>query len=468
MTVETLKPFITPTSGVDNFSLANHKSNACSSSITQHTRRSYFLINITSALAIVLTFVLLGVTIWHLILITNLRFANENNTNSIKELQKEVVTLNKIIESLQKRLGIPYLDDLDDFEEEYKNVVGGLFPDSYDKFKDKDLEKENTESEGEDYEEDIVLEEDDLNDNDNDGNDDDDDTDDGTDTDEDDVDDYESYDDLMEKFRNYENEENNNNDNNDSRIVNDNLYDDFEKYKDSKNKNKQRERKPRALMHEDAQQQSGSDDLVEDVIPKQKTTIIRPNKSFISNGRHNHKHSPMRHYGSRRRKVPTVKSAKNSALSSANTLLISKPAAHFHLNRKIPDAHSSLKVNSYGGDMYIGHTSWTNEVNIDQYFHIENGVLTIRESGIYYVYAQVCYNNTHDHNGFVVFHGQRPFLQCLQTVPTNMSLKIHTCHTSGLIYLKTHEKLHLRDFHSERDAVLKDSNNRSYFGLMKI
>uniref|UniRef100_A0A1B0C7X5 Uncharacterized protein n=1 Tax=Glossina palpalis gambiensis TaxID=67801 RepID=A0A1B0C7X5_9MUSC len=310
MTVETLKPFITPTSGVDNFSLANHKSNARSSSITQHTRRSYFLINITSALAIVLTFVLLGVTIWHLILITNLRFANENNTNSIKELQKEVVTLNKIIESLQKRLGIPYLDDLDDFEEEYKNVVGGLFPDSYDKFKDKDLEKENTESEGEDYEEDIVLEEDDLNDNDNDGNDDDDDTDDGTDTDEDDVDDYESYDDLMEKFRNYENEENNNNDNNDSRIVNDNLYDDFEKYKDSKNKNKQRERKPRALMHEDAQQQSGSDDLVEDVIPKQKTTIIRPNKSFISNGRHNRKHSPMRHYGSRRRKVPTVKSGK--------------------------------------------------------------------------------------------------------------------------------------------------------------
>uniref|UniRef100_A0A1A9UIY2 THD domain-containing protein n=1 Tax=Glossina austeni TaxID=7395 RepID=A0A1A9UIY2_GLOAU len=409
MTVETLKPFITPTSGVDNFSLANHKTNACSS-ITQHTRRSYFLINITSALAIVLTFVLLGCSIWHLILITNLRFAHENNANSIKDLQKEVITLNKIIESLQKRLGIPYLDDLDDFEEEYKNVVGGLFPDTYDKFKDKDLEKENTDSEGEDYEEDIVLEEDDLNDNDNDGNDDDDDTDDGS---EDDVDDYESYDDLMEKFRNYENEENNNNDNNDSRIVNDNLYDDFEKYKDSKNKNKQ-----------------------------------RPNKSFVSNGRHNHKHSPMRHYGSRRHKIPTVKSAKSSALSSVNSLLISKPAAHFHLN-------------PYGGDMYIGHTSWTNEVNVDQYFHVENGVLTIRESGLYYVYAQVCYNNTHDHNGFVVFHGQRPFLQCLQTVPTNMSLKIHTCHTSGLIYLKTHEKLHLRDFHSDRNAVLKDSNNRT-------
>lgn len=62
MTVETLKPFITPTSGVDNFSLANHKNNACSS-ITQHNRRSYFLINIASALAIVLTFVLLGCSV---------------------------------------------------------------------------------------------------------------------------------------------------------------------------------------------------------------------------------------------------------------------------------------------------------------------------------------------------------------------------------------------------------------------
>lgn len=473
MTVETLKPFITPTSGVDNFSSANHKNNACSS-ITQHNRRSYFLINITSALAIVLTFVLLGVTIWHLILITNLRFANENNANSIKNLEKEVITLNKIIESLQKRLGIPYLDDLDDFEEEYKNVIGGLFPDNYDKFKDKDLDKENIENEGDDYDEDIILEDDDLIDNDDDNDDDNDNDNDNHNNDDnddgnDDVDDYVSYDDLMEKFRNYENEENLNNDNNDSRTTNDNLYDDFEKYKDSKNKNKQRERKPRAIIIEDLQQQSGSDDVaVEDDMPKQKTTIIRPNKSFISNGRHNHKHSPMRHYGSQRRKIPTVKSAKSSTLRSVNTLLINKPAAHFHLNRKIPDAHSPLKVNSYGGDMYIGHPSWTNEVNIDQYFHVESGVLTIREPGLYYVYAQVCYNNTHDHNGFVIFHGQRPFLQCLQTVPTNISLKIHTCHTSGLIFLKTYEKLHLRDFHSDRNAVLKESNNRSYFGLMRI
>ncbi|XP_036332179.1 protein eiger isoform X4 [Rhagoletis pomonella] len=177
------------------------------------------------------------------------------------------------------------------------------------------------------------------------------------------------------------------------------------------------------------------------------------------------KHSHRHHVGNRRYKNAIVKSAKSSRqiLPATNT-----PAAHFHLNRKIPDRYASIRVDSYSGDMYIGHPSWANEIDVDNYFRVENGVLTIREPGLYYVYAQVCYNNTHDQNGFVIFHGHKPFLQCLNTVPTNMPHKIHTCHTSGLIYLKENETIHLRDFHSDRNVILKDVNNRSYFGLIKI
>lgn len=36
----------------------------------------------------------------------------------ISNLQTEVKTLNKVIESMQKRLGLTYLDDLSDFEKE--------------------------------------------------------------------------------------------------------------------------------------------------------------------------------------------------------------------------------------------------------------------------------------------------------------------------------------------------------------
>lgn len=122
----------------------------------------------------------------------------------------------------------------------------------------------------------------------------------------------------------------------------------------------------------------------------------------------------------------------------------------------------------YVGDVYVGHPSWTSDVDTSNYFQVENGKLIIRQTGMYYVYAQICYNNTHDHNGYVIFHGHKPFLQCLITVPTNVSVKIHTCHTSGLIYLQANEHLHLRDFHRERSAILKDSNNRSYFGIIKI
>ncbi|XP_036223689.1 protein eiger isoform X2 [Bactrocera oleae] len=167
----------------------------------------------------------------------------------------------------------------------------------------------------------------------------------------------------------------------------------------------------------------------------------------------------------RKYKNSIVRKAKSARQIQA---IANAPAAHFHLNHKIPDRFASIRIDSFSGDMYIGHPSWSNEIDVDKYFKVENGVLTVYETGLYYVYAQVCYNNTHDQNGFVIFHGHKPFLQCLNTVPTNMPHKIHTCHTSGLIYLKEHETIHLRDFHSDRNAILKESNNRSYFGLIKI
>lgn len=118
--------------------------------------------------------------------------------------------------------------------------------------------------------------------------------------------------------------------------------------------------------------------------------------------------------------------------------------------------------------MYIGKPSWTNELDVDTYFHVENGVLTVHEPGLYYVYAQICYHNNFAQNGFIIFHGHKPFLQCLNNIYTNNVSVINTCHTSGLIYLRHNEHLHLRDFHTNRRAFLEDSNNRSYFGLIKV
>ncbi|XP_004535823.1 protein eiger isoform X1 [Ceratitis capitata] len=188
-------------------------------------------------------------------------------------------------------------------------------------------------------------------------------------------------------------------------------------------------------------------------------------QSTRPNVQRSRKFSSPYHSYKRKHKNDNLKSAKSTGQTRTGTFT---PAAHFHLVRKIPDRYSTIKIDSFSGDMYIGHPSWSNEIAVDNYFKVENGALTVYEPGLYYVYAQVCYNNTHDQNGFVIFHGHKPFLQCLNTVPTNIIHKIHTCHTSGLIYLRENETIHLRDFHSDRNVILKDANNRSYFGLIKI
>lgn len=198
---------------------------------------------------------------------------------------------------------------------------------------------------------------------------------------------------------------------------------------------------------------------------QEKLSDVKHEQSISLKEQKTSKQSHRREMDHRRYKNSIVKKAKSGRQIEA---VANAPAAHFHLNRKIPDRFASIKIDSFSGDMYIGHPSWSNEIEVDKYFKVENGVLTVYEPGLYYVYAQICYNNTHDQNGFVIFHGHKPFLQCLNTVPTNMPHKIHTCHTSGLIYLKEHETIHLRDFHSDRNAILKDANNRSYFGLIKI
>ncbi|XP_054090210.1 protein eiger [Zeugodacus cucurbitae] len=263
------------------------------------------------------------------------------------------------------------------------------------------------------------------------------------------------------------------------------LYNDFSKFNTSRKKNTSA-RNPRAiesdLFNQDNEKrksagvrESAGEEHLEYLNHPKKMVILRLShkeltdvkneQNILPNEDKTPKQSHRRGTNQRRIKNSILKKAKSGRQMEA---VVNTPAAHFHLNRKIPDRFASIKIDSFSGDMYIGHPSWSNEIDVDKYFKVESGVLTVYEPGLYYVYAQVCYNNTHDQNGFVIFHGHKPFLQCLNTVPTNMPHKIHTCHTSGLIYLKEHETIHLRDFHSERNAILKDANNRSYFGLIKI
>ncbi|XP_019895443.1 protein eiger isoform X2 [Musca domestica] len=431
MTAETLKPFITP--GSVDYVTTSH-----SSASSVHSRSSRcFLAIAASALVVVLITSLLGLTIWHTVRISN--------------LQTEVGNLNKVIESMQKRLGLTYLDDLSDLEKEDENnnaLIDDMLPDDDEDDDDGDDDNDSESNSGEE------------------------------DDDEDDDADY-TYDELLKKYSDYEvdnedddddngNNSRTNDDDDDDLFDDDDLYDDFEKFVESTKETPQRKRKTRSVsMLKDA-----TDEVPLDT---SRSKMQRSHKSLVAAENAERRRSPMRLYSSRRRKFPMIKSDKHlisaktiETINALNEVETSKPAVHFHLTHKIPN-HPSVRVTSYTGDVYIGKPTWTNErESLDTYFHVENGVLTVHEPGLYYVYAQICYHNHHNQNGFVIFHGHKPFLQCLSHIFTNNHSVFNTCHTSGLIYLKRDEQIHIQDFHTDRKTHLQEENNRSYFGLIKI
>uniref|UniRef100_A0A1I8PRE1 THD domain-containing protein n=1 Tax=Stomoxys calcitrans TaxID=35570 RepID=A0A1I8PRE1_STOCA len=428
MTAETLKPFITPPGSVD-YVTTSHSS----ASSVHHRGSRYLIVIVASAFLVLLVSSLLGHAIW--------------NTVRISHLNTEVESLNNIIESMQKRLGLEYLDGLIDIEKEDENN-NALIDDML-------LDEEESNS-GEE------------NDEDGDEDDDDDEEDDEGDDDTDDFD----YDEIMKKFIDFEKEDDDADADDDDSEEYDNLYEDYEKYQGSTKKTQPGERKTRSIQTPIKEDDTLNDkeSLEQQVTrtPSLRKSLSKPTLVAADNA--DRRRSPLRPSYSRRRKFPAVKSAKTVAQEIGfNEVETTKPAAHFHLTHKIPNHHATVRVNSYNGDMYIGRPSWTNERDsLDSFFHVENGVLTVHESGLYYVYAQICYHNPYPQNGFIIFHGHKPFLQCLSNIFTNNNSVINTCHTSGLIYLKRDEHIHIRDFHSDRKAYLEDGNNRSYFGLIKI
>ncbi|XP_034478818.1 protein eiger isoform X2 [Drosophila innubila] len=428
MTAETLKPFITPTSAVNNFP-AKH-SDATHSKL----KIRYILPIVLIILAAALVIGILSLTIWQ--------------TVRVQKLESDLNKLNRDMESLKQRLGIHYLDDMAEFQKEYTNMI---------------IENPNEVDELEGVDEDDDDTDDDDYDNDNDNNDD-------IDYGKEDDDDYSestdshlgaketNWDDYLELIKKEKNDNQSNETESPASTSEDNVFDDFTSYSDAK---KKKERKSRSIA--DMRNELQSIDMAQNQSQaKTEQHLKKSDATTESQTPHHHSHkSHSRSRQSRRRLL--VRKAKSAELNAGNKRNVGNsgtPAAHFHLNRMVPHPRH--------GDMYVGHATASMGNQWEQHFSVNDGVLTVHKAGLYYVYAQICYNDAHDQNGFIIYHGDNQFLQCLNTVPTNIPLKVHTCHTSGLIQLRDNEQIHLRDIHQDRNVVLRDFNNRSYFGIIKI
>ncbi|XP_030559350.1 protein eiger isoform X4 [Drosophila novamexicana] len=452
MTAETLKPFITPTSAVNNFP-------AKQSGTKRKTRQLIPII--LSIVALVLVAGILILTIWQ--------------TIRVRQLDTDLASLRREVDSLRQRLGINYLEDLAEFQKEYTNLL------IHDPNKLDDLEGEEDDNENDDDDDDD--DDDDVGSWVDSGNvDDDDDEDEDAGNERTDYDEYldlikQETDDTRTTVQGIQDGTETAASASDSAAASgstsaasndDNVFDDFTSYNDSKKKKERtltRNRKSRSIA--ELRNELQSNDLAQ-IQNNQNQTDAQINKSAVTSDsttvHHLHRQRPRVRQGRQRLLVRKAKSADYNAAGGGGSLTA---AAHFHLNRKVPHHQAPIRLHSYEGDMYMGHATASSDNQWQQHFSVNNGILTVHQPGLYYVYAQICYNNTHDQNGFIIFHGHNAFLQCLNTVPTHID-KIHTCHTSGLIQLQKEESIHLRDIHRDRNVMLRDVSNRSYFGIIKI
>lgn len=104
--------------------------------------------------------------------------------------------------------------------------------------------------------------------------------------------------------------------------------------------------------------------------------------------------------------------------------------------------------------------------HFERHFRLSDGTLTVRESGIYFVYAQVYYLDDHDVNGFRVLVNDSPVLQCTVMSHGGPVPKSNTCFTGGLVDLQSGDSIVLRDLAAMRYSIF--DQGKSFFGLFRV
>nr|QCS40507.1 tumor necrosis factor [Macrobrachium nipponense] len=117
-----------------------------------------------------------------------------------------------------------------------------------------------------------------------------------------------------------------------------------------------------------------------------------------------------------------------------------------------------------GSDIHDEWTpaAWMDNLGLNRKYTLRRGLVTVKESGLYYLYAQVLYEQGRFGTGFQVMVDGIPVMECTMA-PSQPS---HSCHTSGTTYLQRNAAVSIRDRESHMTAVRREEN--SFFGLIKL
>ncbi|XP_044765812.1 uncharacterized protein LOC123322048 [Coccinella septempunctata] len=148
----------------------------------------------------------------------------------------------------------------------------------------------------------------------------------------------------------------------------------------------------------------------------------------------------------------------------------------FHLNgdtsRYMLGVHTNYKGNGHlrhAQKMFVDWkvSDWVETISATHSFHLKNGVVTVKESGLYFIYAQIYYLDEHDSNGYIVHRNSENIFQCKVTAPSfERLLKGNTCYTGGVVFLEANDKISIDDISDGRYTLFVPGY--SFFGMIKL
>ncbi|XP_071520238.1 uncharacterized protein egr isoform X5 [Panulirus ornatus] len=117
-----------------------------------------------------------------------------------------------------------------------------------------------------------------------------------------------------------------------------------------------------------------------------------------------------------------------------------------------------------GGDTHEewSPAGWMDKLGLNRKYPLDRGTVTVREAGLYYLYAQVLYEPGRFGTGFQVMVDGIPIMECT-LAPTQPS---HSCYTAGATYLPRNAEVYVRDMEHHVTTVRRQEN--SFFGLLKL
>ena len=82
---------------------------------------------------------------------------------------------------------------------------------------------------------------------------------------------------------------------------------------------------------------------------------------------------------------------------------------------------------------------------------VNDGVVTVSQPGIYFIYAQINYVDSQDVNAFQILVNDSEWLMCTTMTHTpGHTTKVNTCYTGGVRFLEAGDRVVVRNIDNDR------------------